>query len=1187
MAAVLRNPFEARREVAEGRDDGSDSGSEAVNDEQQDDESYFVTHKVIDVNEYTQVMGGEFQEEGLEYGEETAVISKHYDHRDPPASKSVGFKVGDGFIRGDKEASAIAVFKDMEANIGEPCCVGSFVEPTVYYEWQMSSQNPGLRIRLTTARGVVPKREATCCVPLAAMKRLYDDNGNLMVHCSMRFGRDGGIRADVDGVPELDDFASRDSLMQVHLELWQNPSKAPVFQTGPQPCPVSWRGLSLRELSAIDSNRDAQEGPYGAFERMVSLFRRSKDWRIFRRWDSENTESAWVLKSWIAKSLHLTAKYGEMWHYQLQLNNQQPFQSVFASDTKLSKLEPPRNLVVDWLVETDDNGTAIGPSKSHRVQSYPVTRKTVVYASAAIMSLQLRLAIERNRQFHTQILQSGFRTDEFDVIGTFQQHPGRPGLYVVDLRVPDSRLLNLDSLRVETDTKLEILVKASEFANPREGWVSVEPVLFEGVVVGDIFGDGAEVTAIVQGPSLEPYVELVDGSVKLIVKVELKNDPTPTDRHQATIKEIEAGVQRTKGVDISLLILRTPSSIVETDSLARQMTDDLRTMVVGAANSFSLNNDQVEALRSATESPSGVTAICGPPGTGKSWTAAAIAHAHIRVGNRLGGEKRRPVLACAQTHIAVDTLMSHFLTGTNHGTLDDSNLVVVRYKGSLLGDDRTLGDGLDPVDRAEPHTRYGFYVQRQNKIDEWAGSGAHVMRDIAQTFNSLKAHMHSSRGGRDLSNETARDLKIQLGEAEDRLTSYFLQHVVDIIFCTNSSSAQGMLREWYRPKVLLSDELATCSIPDGATPVGAFKEHIEHWTLAGDYPQQRPVLVSNGRNEWADILLQSLFQWTVEPRLVDSFIIKLKTQYRMHPHLSDSLSIWYKDNDGNTLIQNHASTSMPSQVWDRLQLFLRDSFGFARYNGRRRLVIDVSGHDDEGEPIMSDQLDASFTNWFEADVVAQLIQRALAYKSTPQRQLPGRDLNHSDFIVLSPYKAQCHLIRQTLFDNGVNSQNAVVPCMSISDIRGGGGEIVIFSMVRNNPVKADEIGFVAEDGLQCIANSRAQQAMISVGNYRAWTEHQRHGGTDGREGSHKQPIFDVRNGVYRKFGQLLRNITANGNILAHKDFKAWSNGHQPREDLVQAPRPNGKRRARGKRAGKQKKQGAYDDEFPPLPAVHG
>ncbi|KAI7135237.1 hypothetical protein KC337_g3170 [Hortaea werneckii] len=858
MAAVARHPFEAIRKDAEGQNDGSDAGSEAIDDEQQDDESYVVTterpRKIIDVDEYIELMGGEFHEMGLQNGEETAVISKHYDHRDPPTSKSVEFKMGNHFVRGNKAGCAIVTFRDVEAHAGEPHCVGSFEQPTVYYEWQMNSQNPGLKIRITTARDVVPTREAICCVPLAAMKRSYDDNENLKVHCSMRFGRDEGIRGDVGYIPQLADQAYRDSLMQIHLELWQNPSEAPRFETGPQPCAVSWRGLSLRELSAIDADHDAQEGSYGAFEHTVSLFQRSKDWRIHRRWNSENTDSAWVLKSWMAKSLFLTAKYGEMWHYQLQLNNEQPFQSVFASNTKLGKLEPPRNLVVDWLVETDDNGTAIGPPKAHRVQTYPVTRKTVVYASAAIMSLQLRLAIERNRQPYLRILQSSCNTNQFDVIATFHTRSDRPGLYVVDLRVPDDRLLNLDcSLRSKTNTKLEMAIKPSEASRLEESWVGTEPILFEGVVVQDVFGSGADVTAVFEGPPLEPFVELVDG-VKLLVKVELKDDPTPTDSDQATIIDIEAGVQRTKGVDFPFLILRAPASIVETDSLARQMTDVLRGLVMGVANAFNLDDDQIEA----------------------PWTVASIGYAHICIGKQLGADRRRPVLACAPTNVAIDTLMSHFLAGTNYDALDDNNLVIVRYRGSLPREKMSLTNGLDPVDRAEPHARYGFYVQRQNKIDEWAASQTHVMKGAAQTFNDLRARMYASDGGRELPKTAAFDLKSRLSDTEALLTSYFLQHTVDIVFCTNSSSAQGMLREWYRPKVLLSDELATCSIPDGAAPVGAFKEHIEHWTMAGNCPGQRPFLASKGHNEWADILLQSLFEWAVEPKPFDGFLIKLQ-----------------------------------------------------------------------------------------------------------------------------------------------------------------------------------------------------------------------------------------------------------------------------------------------------------------------
>ncbi|KAI7151138.1 hypothetical protein KC316_g15364, partial [Hortaea werneckii] len=782
------------------------------------------------------------------------------------------------------------------ANTGEPYNVGSFAQPTVYYKWQLSSQNPGLQIRITTAPSVVSKREAICCVPLAAIKRLHDDNGNLKVHCSIRFGHDPVIRKDLCWGPwtigeltdrwgpsilELTDLSCRDSLMQVHLELWQDASKAPRFETGPQPCAISWRGLSLRELSAIDANHEAQGGLYDIFEYTVNMFRRSKDWRIHRRWAPENINSAWLLKRWIEKSLFLTAKYGEMWQYQLQFNNEQPLRPVFASDTKLGKLEPPRNLVVDWVVEIDEKGEAIGRPKSHWVQSYTMYRTTTVYARADIMSLQLRLAIERNRQPHMQVLQSRFLTNQFDVIGTFHTHSDRPGLYIVELRVPNDQLLNLDcSLRVKTDTKLEMAVRPSEASGLEEGWVGTEPIMFEGVVIEDVFGSDEGVTAIFERPSLEPFVELVDG-VELLVKVELKDDPTPTNRHQATIKEIEAGVQRTKGVDFPRLVLRARPSIVEIDSLARQMTDVLRGLVTGVANVFNLNDDQTEAVSNATGSSSGVTAICGPSGTGKSWNMAAIGYAHICIGKLLGGKRRRPVLACAPTNVAVDTLISHFLAGTNHDrTFDNNNLVIVRYRGSLPRENLTFADGLDLVNHADPHARYGFYAQRENKINEWAASETHIMKGTAQTFIDLRARMYASDGGRELSKSAASDVKSRLGDAEGLLTSYFLQHAVDIVFCTNSSSAQGTLRKWYKPKILLSDNLTTCSIPDGATPIGAFQEHIEHWTMAGDYPEQKPFLASKRCNEWASILLQSLFQWTVEPKLDNSFFVELRSQYR-------------------------------------------------------------------------------------------------------------------------------------------------------------------------------------------------------------------------------------------------------------------------------------------------------------------
>ncbi|GAB1738187.1 hypothetical protein NU219Hw_g2717t1 [Hortaea werneckii] len=1197
-----------------------DGDSSSTSENEQEDGDFLVDnkgiivtsgryHKAIAADEYIKYMGGRFRETGLQYGKETAVISKHYDQHDAPDNKSIGFKRGTRLLRADKENSAVVVFPDVTVSeeLTEPCCLGAFSAPFVFLEWQLNSQNPGFKIRISTPQVVTPKREATCCVPVAAMQR--SDNGK--VECGIHFGQNPKIREEIywaGSGSELQQHAAKDDLMLLETRVWQK-NEGRFYPTGPASCPVSWQGISLRELAVIHDKFNNGQAT-DLFEQMIYLLTTSNHWQVYIRWDAEAASAGWNLKEWVEKSIELTAKYGEMWHYQLQLRNRNRFQSVFADNVKLNKLEPPRNLVRDWLIELTPQGRFVGRPKAHRIQSYAVTKSSTVYSSAHVMSLQLRLAVERNRQLQTQILQSSFRTSDFDIVGTFHTHPSRPGVYVVDLRVPDGRLLNHDrTLRVKADTKLDLTVRLLELSMVAAGRAdratleSAPVAQYEGIVTEDIFGSGTEVTAIVEGPPLDPYIKLVDG-VELSVKVELKDDPTPTDRHYAAIKEIEAGVKRNKGVDFPQIILRAPRSIVETDSLALEMTDDLKGKVVGVSKAFSLNADQAEAVRNATESTSGVTAIWGPPGTGKSHNMGAIAYAHIRIGKQLGAERRRPVLACAPTNIATDALMSHFLKGTRNGTLHESNLVIVRYKGSLLRRDRRkaetdqdeegdidmadegddseeddtesddesvkdsgdvesghealrathdllkldkrekrerreeerraaklreavwdLADEVNPFQRGEPHAEYGFYVQRQKKIAEWAESEAHPMREAARTFLDLKQRKRNSAAG--VAKRTERDLNRELTQAEDQVTAYFLQ-----------------------PKVLLSDELATCSIPDGATPVSGFKEHIEHWTMAGDHQQQKPVVSSIGRSEWSDILLKSLFEWTVELKLIDSFFVKLRIQHRMHPELSDPMSIWYKNDDGSGLLQDHASVTTQSDIWDRLESFLSSAFGTACFNGRRRLCIDVSGPDNEGEPIRSEKQGTSFVNAHEADVVANLIDALLDYKSTPERALPGRDLVQADFLVLSPYKAQCHLIRQKLFRNGVNTKGALVTCTSTRAIQGGDGEIVISSMARTNPDKANDMGFLAEDGLQCVANSRAKQALICVGNYVAWMQYQQDPSNGGRAKTGRYPMFDVDNGIFKKFGQLLRHIRSNGDIVAYNDYLTVLAGERPKTNAA-------------------------------------
>jgi hypothetical protein len=92
---------------------------------------------------------------------------------------------------------------------------------------------------------------------------------------------------------------------------------------------------------------------------------------------------------------------------------------------------------------------------------------------------------------------------------------------------------------------------------------------------------------------------------------------------------------------------------------------------------------------------------------------------------------------------------------------------------------------------------------------------------------------------------------------EEECSAYYLQNEVDMVFCTNGKSAQGLICRYYQPKFILQDNAAEINVPEAATPIAAFVQTVELLIQAGDRTQQRAVPASQGFNELLDMLLKS------------------------------------------------------------------------------------------------------------------------------------------------------------------------------------------------------------------------------------------------------------------------------------------------------------------------------------------
>jgi hypothetical protein len=92
---------------------------------------------------------------------------------------------------------------------------------------------------------------------------------------------------------------------------------------------------------------------------------------------------------------------------------------------------------------------------------------------------------------------------------------------------------------------------------------------------------------------------------------------------------------------------------------------------------------------------------------------------------------------------------------------------------------------------------------------------------------------------------------------EEECSAYYLQNEVDMVFCTNEKSAQGLLSKYFRPTFILQDNATEINVPEAATPLAAFIDSVELLVQAGDRTQQRPKPASQGFNEHLGLLLKS------------------------------------------------------------------------------------------------------------------------------------------------------------------------------------------------------------------------------------------------------------------------------------------------------------------------------------------
>eukprot|EP00798_Chlamydomonas_sp_ICE-L_P001599 gene1599-32988_t len=254
-----------------------------------------------------------------------------------------------------------------------------------------------------------------------------------------------------------------------------------------------------------------------------------------------------------------------------------------------------------------------------------------------------------------------------------------------------------------------------------------------------------------------------------------------------------------------------------------------------------LNRSQVSGIALALKHQ--VSVLQGPPGTGKTTTIVKF----LKLLKHKFGFTL-PVLACAQSNVAVDNLLEG---------LSDCGVNVVRV-GQPVKVRESLRDAtLDARLLAHP---------LQESISELDGR-----------IKTLRRELPSLRGrDRGMGHRDVSIMSKELKEMRVKMARDVIQGA-EVICSTCVGAGSEQLEEVEFAMVVL-DEGSQCSEPESLIPLTKGSRHV---VLVGDHCQLPPVVLSREATQGG--LAQSLFERLIQARAPSAM---LQVQYRMHPSLS-------------------------------------------------------------------------------------------------------------------------------------------------------------------------------------------------------------------------------------------------------------------------------------------------------------
>nr|OQO27078.1 hypothetical protein B0A51_08334 [Rachicladosporium sp. CCFEE 5018] len=497
--------------------------------------------------------------------------------------------------------------------------------------------------------------------------------------------------------PELADRRSVDSLMEYTLKCWSYQDKPSMIGKGPVPQLIQFTGITPAAVADILKRGDKyasaknKPAPLARWEKLVWYLRRFPALSIFRAWPAGAEQQFKLFQEWFEAAFAVAARFGYDWFARLQLPNL----ALTIDKNVLASLLPPRHLALEVEVEYEDipQGGRVRKAKVVAMKSYlsapdSISRKIddhkagTVHPNVSVMEFRTALAVVREHQFQMESLRKIFKDLQWKLVAAMRPHQKYLGAYLVAIRATESAAgRKTHDLVPKIGSRLRLTLRSPNWMSDKVTYT------FHGSVVDDISNCGAPINLMVYGQDLG-----ISKIKDYTGKVELISDPTPSTRQLNALQTLSRSpITREYGFDIRAFFLQVPRSISGTGSLAHQVKDKSGDKgVAGLVKKFKkaaeLNDLQSKCLEHALTTESGYLGVKGPPGTGKTFTLAAIALELILSGYEVGD--RRPVLYVCAANYAVDQGMIKFekVLAIMKPYLDRVGIDIksTRYAGTLL-----------------------------------------------------------------------------------------------------------------------------------------------------------------------------------------------------------------------------------------------------------------------------------------------------------------------------------------------------------------------------------------------------------------------------------------------------------------------------------------------------------------------